>query len=149
MAGLAATRKEKKKAGRARSRRTQQRKGTRSDIASGRRREELACADALASSSTRRGEIFPSAPARQAEGGTSPSPSEALQAAAPRPTSRPSPSPCRSSGPWRRREKGRRSWRRQGLQGRIAACSGKEEVAEVLEEKQLAEWRSAPVPLCL
>src|SRR3954466_9060115 len=134
MAGLAATRKEKKKAGRARSRRTQQRKGTRSDIASGRRREELACADALASSSTRRGEICPSAPAHQAEEGTSPSPSEALQAAAPRPTSRPSPSPCRSSGPWRRREGDRWIRWRRGLRRRIAAISGEREVAEIFEE---------------
>src|SRR4051812_45081816 len=39
-------------------------------------------------------------------GGTSPSPSEALRAVAPRPISRPSPSPYRTSGPWRGRGRG-------------------------------------------
>ena len=58
------------------------------------------CADALASLSTRRGSITPSAPSRQAEGGRWPAPFAAPRAAAPRPTSR--PFPCLLSEPWRR-----------------------------------------------
>src|SRR3954470_16952440 len=133
-------------AGRARSKRRRRRKGTQSDTASGRRREAPACADALASSSTRTGGTCPSAPPRQAEGETSPCPSGALQAAAPRPISRPSPSPYRSSGPWQKQRKGLRSWRRRRLQGQIATVSGGKEMAEIFEEQQPAKWRAAPAP---